>query len=125
MKSALALTSLSTAIMALTATATPHKRTTYSGHLTPIGETVGALTSCGQTYEADSMFVAVDPTLLAADCVPKTMTINCPNGQVTARAVDKCIDCDTTHIDVASAVYAACGGTESGVDPIHGISWSF
>ncbi|KUI74169.1 hypothetical protein VM1G_10011 [Cytospora mali] len=123
MKSALAF--FSSAILALTATATPHKRATYDGHLTPIGEVPGAYTACGQEYEADSMYVAVNPILLPPDCSPKTITINCPTGAVTGQVLDKCMRCGSDHIDVSSAVYVACGGTKGGIDPINNITWSF
>lgn len=117
-----ALTSL--AALAATAAATPFsKRASYSGYLTPIGESPGALSACGQEYVAGSMFVAVQPSLLPADCSPRPITIHCGNTAVEAQVVDKCMGCGIDHIDVSAAVYEACGGAEGGIDPMQSLTW--
>ncbi|KAI3395042.1 hypothetical protein diail_1865 [Diaporthe ilicicola] len=115
------------AALASMAAATPFaKRAEFSGYLTPIGETSnsGALTACGQEYVTGSMFVAVQPALLPADCSPKPISIQCAGKTVQAQAVDKCMGCGTDHIDVSAAVYEACGGQKGGVDPIQNLKWT-
>ncbi|KAK2615967.1 hypothetical protein N8I77_002688 [Diaporthe amygdali] len=117
------------AALATTATATPFSKraTTYTGRMTPIGEIsdAGALSACGQEYVTGSMFVAVQPSLLPADCSPTPITIKCKGGDVTAQVVDKCMGCGSDHIDVSAAVYEACGGAKGGVDPIPDLTWIF
>lgn len=115
-------------VLASTATATPFsKRASYSGYITPIGEqsNAGALSACGQEYVTGSMFVAVDPSLLPADCSPAPISIQCNGATVSAQVVDKCMGCGPDHIDVSAAVYTACGGKEGGIDPIQGATWSY
>lgn len=114
--------------LATSVTANPvSKRASYSGYITPIGETsnAGARSACGQEYVTGSMFVAVQPSLLPADCSPTPISIQCNGATVSAQVVDKCMGCDSGHIDVSSAVYVACGGKEGGVDPIQGPTWTF
>lgn len=121
-----ALTSL--AALAAMATATPFsKRASFSGYITPIGEisNAGALSACGQEYVTGSMFVAVQPSLLPADCSPAPISIQCNGATVSAQVVDKCMGCGSDHIDVSAAVYVACGGKEGGIDPLQGMEWSF
>ncbi|KAH8768253.1 hypothetical protein F5883DRAFT_521699 [Diaporthe sp. PMI_573] len=116
------------AALATTATATPfNKRASFSGHITPIGEIsdAGALSACGQEYVTGSMFVAVQPSLLPADCSPRSITIKCNGGTATAQVVDKCMGCGSDHIDVSAAVYVAVGGEKGGIDPIQDCTWSF
>ena len=115
-------------VLASTVAANPLKnRASYSGYITPIGEqsNAGALSACGQEYVTGSMFVAVDPSLLPADCSPAPISIQCDKKTVSAQVVDKCMGCGPDHIDVSSAVYTACGGKEGGIDPIQGATWSF
>ncbi|PSR89037.1 hypothetical protein BD289DRAFT_336318, partial [Coniella lustricola] len=82
------------------------QRSAYSGRMTWIGPTTGAYTSCGATYEASSMYVAVDPSLLTCSGTSgKSMTITCNGKTVQATAIDKCMGCTSDHIDVATAVY--------------------
>lgn len=110
-----------------TVTASPfNKRASFSGKITPIGEisNSGALSACGQEYVTGSMFVAVQPSLLPADCSPAPITIQCNGATVSAQVVDKCMGCTSDHIDVSSAVYVACGGEEGGIDPLEGNSWT-
>lgn len=101
--------------------------TTFSGKLTWIGDTTGAYSACGQPYEADSMFVAVDPSVLdcGSDGMGSAMTITANGKTVTAVAIDKCMGCDETHIDVASAVWTALGYTfdDGGMHDNAGLSW--
>ncbi|KAG8158509.1 hypothetical protein KVR01_011631 [Diaporthe batatas] len=114
------------AALAITAAARPfNERDSFSGYITPIGEisNAGALSACGQEYVTDSLFVAVQPSLLPADCSPRSITIRCKSGTVTAQVVDKCTGCGPDHIDVSAAVYTAAGGEQGGIDPIHGCSW--
>ena len=116
------------AALATTATATPfNKRASFSGRITPIGEIsdAGALSACGQEYVTGSMFVAVQPSLLPADCSPRSITIKCNGGTATAQVVDKCMGCGSDHIDVSAAVYVAVGGEKGGIDPIQDCTWSF
>jgi hypothetical protein len=116
------------AALATTATATPFdKRASFSGRITPIGEisNAGALTACGQEYVTGSMLVAVQPSLLPADCSPRTITIKCNSATVTAQVADKCMGCGPDHIDVSAAVYEAAGGAKGGIDPLQGCTWSF
>lgn len=123
-------TSAFTYLVALAAsvTASPfNKRASYSGYITPIGETsnAGALSACGQEYVTGSMFVAVQPSLLPADCSPAPISIQCNGATVSAGVVDKCMGCGPDHIDVSAAVYVACGGKEGGIDPLPDMTWSF
>lgn len=114
------------AALTTTATASPfNKRTSFSGYITPIGEIsdAGALSACGQEYVTGSMFVAVQPSLLPADCSPAPITIECNGATVSAQAVDKCMGCGPDHIDVSAAVYVACGGEKGGIDPFNA-TWS-
>lgn len=72
------------------------------------------------------MFVAVNPDVL--DCGSGTgtaMTITANGKTVNAYAVDKCMGCTTTHIDVATAVYEALGYTldDGGMHDTGAISW--
>lgn len=103
----------------------------YAGKMTWIGDTTGALTSCGQPYEADSLYVAVAPALNTcplAGGAGTPITITCGDGgeTVAAMAVDKCMGCGDDHIDVATAVWEACGyTTDDGGMHDQGISWSF
>lgn len=116
------------AALAATATATPfNKRASFSGYITPIGEIsdAGALSACGQEYVTGSLFVAVQPSLLPTDCSPRSITIKCKGGSVTAQVVDKCMGCGSDHIDVSAAVYTAVGGEKGGIDPIQGCTWEF
>lgn len=108
-------------------TATPFsKRASFSGFITPIGEIsdAGALSACGQEYVTGSMFVAVQPSLLPADCSPAPISIQCNGKTVSAQAVDKCMGCGPDHIDVSAAVYEACGGEKGGIDPLKDVDWS-
>lgn len=104
-------------------------RADYSGKMTWIGDTTGALTSCGQPYAADSMYVAVSPALNTCPVSGGTgepMTISCNGRTVSATAIDKCMGCGDDHIDVATAVWEACGfSTSDGGMQDSGISWSF
>lgn len=104
-------------------------RAEYSGKMTWIGDTTGAYTSCGQQYEAGSMYVAVSPALNTCPVAGGTgspMTITCNGQTVSAMAIDKCMGCSDDHIDVATAVYEACGfSTSDGGMQASGISWSF
>lgn len=123
-------TSAFTYLVALAAsvTASPfNKRASYSGYITPIGETsnAGARSACGQEYVTGSMFVAVQPSLLPADCSPAPISIQCNGATVSAEVVDKCMGCGPDQIDVSAAVYVACGGKEGGIDPLPGRTWSF
>lgn len=101
--------------------------TTFSGKLTWIGDTTGAYSACGQPYEADSMFVAVNPNVLdcGSDGMGSAMTITANGKTVSAVAIDKCMGCDETHIDVASAVWTALGYTfdDGGMHDNAGLSW--
>lgn len=110
-------------------TATPfQKRGNYSGKMTWIGDTTGALTSCGAPYEAGSMYVAVNAALNTCPVSGGSgtpMTITCNGKTVQATAIDKCMGCDPDHIDVATAVYEACGFTTTDGGMQMGISWSF
>lgn len=95
--------------------------------ITWIGDTTGALTACGQPYEADSMYVAVDPTVLdcGSDGKGTPMTVTANGKTVSAYAIDKCMGCDPTHIDVATAVYEALGYTldDGGMHNTGKIDW--
>lgn len=116
------------AALASMAAATPfEKRASFSGYITPIGEISNskALTACGQEYVTGSMFVAVQPSLLPADCSPLSISIQCNDATVTAQVVDKCMGCGPDHIDVSAAVYVAAGGKEGGIDPLQNCKWSF
>ena len=116
------------AALAATATATPFsKRASFSGYITPIGEIsdAGALSACGQEYVTGSMFVAVQPSLLPADCSPAPISIQCNGATVSAQVVDKCMGCGPDHIDVSAAVYVACGGEKGGIDPLKDMKWSY
>ncbi|KAF3761083.1 hypothetical protein M406DRAFT_73527 [Cryphonectria parasitica EP155] len=103
------------------------QRGSYSGQMTWIGPTTGAYTSCGAVYDDSSMYVAVDPSLLQCSGESGTsMTITCNGKTVQATAIDKCMGCASDHIDVATAVYEACGfSTSDGGSQTSGISWSF
>lgn len=75
------------------------------------------------------MYVAVDPSLLGCPVSGGSgspMTITCNGKTVSATAIDKCMGCDASHIDVATSVYEACGFsiTDGGMQD-SGISWSF
>lgn len=101
--------------------------TSFSGKLTWIGDTTGAYSACGQPYEADSMFVAVNPNVLdcGTDGMGSAMTITANGKTVSAVAIDKCMGCDESHIDVASAVWTALGYTfdDGGMHDNAGLSW--
>lgn len=101
--------------------------TDFTGKLTWIGDTTGAYSACGVPYEANSMFVAVNPSVLdcGADGQGSPMTITANGKTVSAVAIDKCMGCDTTHIDVASAVWTALGYTfdDGGMHDNPGLSW--
>lgn len=102
------------------------ERGSYSGKMTWIGPTTGAYTACGSLYESGSMYVAVNPALLTCSSTGMPMTITCNGKTVNAFAIDKCMGCDTNHIDVAESVYEACGfSTTDGGMQDSGISWSF
>lgn len=107
----------------------PRGGSSYAGKMTWIGDTTGAYTSCGAPYEADSMYVAVNPSLLGCPVsggAGAPMTITCNGQTISATAIDKCMGCDPNHIDVATAVYEACGfSTTDGGMQDSGISWSF
>lgn len=100
--------------------------TSFSGKITWIGDTTGALSACGAPYESGSMYVAVDPDVL--DCgsgTGTTMSITANGKTVSAYAIDKCMGCTSGHIDVATAVYEALGYTtdDGGMHDSGGISW--
>lgn len=100
--------------------------TSFSGKITWIGDTTGALSACGAPYESGSMYVAVNPDVL--DCGSGTgtkMTVTANGQTVDAYAVDKCMGCTTDHIDVATAVYEALGYNtgDGGMHDTSGISW--
>lgn len=101
--------------------------TDFSGKITWIGETTGAYSACGVLYEQDSMFVAVNPDVLdcGADGKGTPMSITANGVTVDAVAIDKCMGCETTHIDVASAVWTALGYTfdDGGMHDNAGLSW--
>lgn len=103
------------------------ERGSYSGKMTWIGPTTGAYSACGSLYADDSMYVAVDPSLLTCSGTNgMPMTVSCNGKTINAYAIDKCMGCDTDHIDVATAVYEACGFTTTdGGLQTSGISWSF
>lgn len=73
------------------------------------------------------MYVAVAPSVHTCGTgagVP--MTITCNGQTIQAMAADTCVGCDADHIDVATAVYEACGfNTGDGGMQDSGISWSF
>lgn len=107
-------------------------RAHYSGKITWIGDTTGALTSCGQPYEDDSLYVAVTPALNTCPLsggVGAPIAVTCNGGQmhVNATAADKCMGCGEDHIDVSTAVWEACGYTidDGGMHDEPGISWTF
>lgn len=95
--------------------------------ITWIGDTTGALSACGAPYEAGSMYVAVNPGVLdcGADGLGTPMTVTANGKTVSAYAIDKCMGCDTTHIDVATAVYEALGFTldDGGMHNTGKIDW--
>lgn len=100
--------------------------TSFSGKITWIGDTSGAYSACGAPYESGSMYVAVNPGVL--DCGSgkgTTMSITANGKTVSAYAIDKCMGCDSTHIDVSTAVYEALGYTtdDGGMHNTGAISW--
>lgn len=101
--------------------------TDFSGKITWIGDTTGAYSACGVPYESGSMFVAVNPSVLdcGTDGQGTSMSITANGKTVTAVAIDKCMGCETTHIDVASAVWTALGYTfdDGGMHDNAGLSW--
>lgn len=98
----------------------------FSGKITWIGDTTGALSACGAPYESGSMYIAVNPDVL--DCgsgTGTTMSVTANGKTVSAYAIDKCMGCTEDHIDVATAVYEALGYTtdDGGMHDSGGISW--
>lgn len=102
--------------------------TVVANKMTPIFGTVapsGATSCTGQTYDESTMFVAIDPSLFTgADTCPTSsagtgysITIQCNGKSVQAQANDKCMGCDATWIDVAPAVWEACGYEVADTDP--------
>lgn len=97
--------------------------------MTPIfgaSSDAGATTSCtGESYTDSSMFVAIDPSLYtdATTCPISSagtgyaITITCNGKTVQAQANDKCMGCDASWIDVAPAVWQACGYDLTDTDP--------
>lgn len=101
--------------------------TTTGWKITWIGDTTGAYSACGQPYEAGSMYVAVNPGVLdcGSDGKGTPMTVTANGKTVSAYAIDKCMGCDTDHIDVATAVYEALGYTldDGGMHDTGNIKW--
>lgn len=104
----------------------PGRRADYSGKMTWIGDTTGMFSTCGPEYEDDSMFVAVTPSLLnCGSGSGSAITIQCNGVTVEATVVDSCVACGDDRIDVATAVYEACGFSTGDGGIQYGISWSF
>lgn len=112
---------------ATTSSSSSDSGTTTGWKITWIGDTTGAYTACGQPYEAGSMYVAVNPNVLecGSDGMGTPMTVTANGKTVSAIAADKCMGCDVTHIDVATAVYEALGYTltDGGMHNTGNIDW--
>lgn len=117
------LVSLTTALLSTmpnTSLVSANKMTPIFGTVAPSGQT-----SCsGQTYDASTLYVAVDPSLLDAAACPTSstgigyaITIECNGLTVQAQANDKCMGCTSDWIDVAPAVWEACGYSVQDTDP--------
>lgn len=116
-------------LLAYAAAALFSTTTVLANQMTPIfaGAVTGSpSTSCsGEPYTDASMFVAIDPDLFTSATVCPTsstgtgyaITIECNGQTVQAQANDKCMGCNTTHIDVAPAVWQACGFELADTDP--------
>lgn len=100
----------------------------FANKMTPIfgASPVGGATSCtGQSYTDSSLYVAIDPDLFTgADTCPSSstgtgyaITIVCNGNTVQAQANDKCPGCTADWIDVAPAVWEACGYSIDDTDP--------
>lgn len=102
--------------------------TVLANKMTPIfgASPVGGATSCtGESYTDSSLYVAINPSLFTgADTCPASstgtgysITIECNGLTVQAQANDKCPGCTSDWIDVAPAVWEACGYTIDDTDP--------
>lgn len=112
---------LATIMPSTTSLVAANKMTPIFGTVAPSGQT-----SCsGQTYDAGTLYVAVDPSLFvdATACpISSTgtgyaITIECNGLTVQAQANDKCMGCTSDWIDVAPAVWEACGYSVEDIDP--------